>query len=145
MKTSFTPQVIISENHKKYKRNHLVLTIVALFQILFFWQTIWQTFASTVGRKMQMTVKRQSWRGYYILCIECGQIFHAVLKCFCTTDILRYLWTSMLRQSNVFLRKFIYHYEIFYLQFIFPWFWMFHLLNYFNVFVDVLNITHFPI
>ena len=32
----------------RLKRNHLVLT--------FFWRTIWQTFASTVGRKMQMTV-----------------------------------------------------------------------------------------
>ena len=81
MKTSLTTQVIISENYKKYncrglKRNHLVLTNVALFQILylFLWQMIWQTSASTVERKKQMTVERQSWHGYFM---------HRMWSCVC--------------------------------------------------------------
>ena len=94
MKTSLTTQVIISENYKKYncrglKRNHLVLTNVALFQILylFLWQMIWQTSASTVERKMQMTVERQSWHGYFM---------HRMWSCVCI------YFTHLLMQVPVF-------------------------------------------
>ena len=94
MKTSLTTQVIISENYKKYncrglEINHLVLTNVALFQILylFLWQMIWQTSASTVERKMQMTVERQSWHGYFM---------HRMWSCVCI------YFTHLLMQVPVF-------------------------------------------